>query len=345
MNDGTIPAATTSGHAPSPPAAPAPASRGRRTWPVLAVAALIVIAAIGLVIRHAVSSPAAAPPAVHASLPSRAASYLGVYEPMAPSAYQQVAGFTRAAGQQPNVAGYFSGWAQPFADSFARQARAHGAVPLIQVDPTYASVKGIAAGAYDVYLRSYADSVRRFGHPVIIGFGHEMNAPWYSWGYRHVPARTFVAAWRHIVTLFRGQGADNVTWLWTINDSLRSTGPLTAWWPGAAYVTWVGIDGYFYRPSDTFTSVFGNTIRQVRSFSRKPVLLSETAVGPHAGQPGKIGSLFSGMRRYRTLGLVWFDEAQHGSIYQQDWRLEDSPAAEATFRRGVQNQLQLSGKG
>jgi mannan endo-1,4-beta-mannosidase len=253
-----------------------------------------------------------------------------------------VTGFTQAAGQQPNVAGYFSGWAQPFAGSFARQARAHGAVPLIQVDPTDASVTGISAGTYDFYLRSYADSVRKFGHPVIIGFGHEMNAPWYPWGYRHVPARAFVAAWRHIVTLFRGQGADNVTWLWTINDSLGSTGPITAWWPGAAYVTWVGIDGYFYRPSDTFTSVFGNTIREVRSFSRKPVLLSETAVGPHAGQPGKIGSLFSGMRRYRTLGLVWFDEAQHGGIYQQDWRLEDSPAAEATFRRGVQNQLQLS---
>ena len=103
MNDGTTQAATTSGHEPSPPAAPA--GQGRRTWPVLAVAVLVVVAAIGLVVRHAVSSPAAGPPAVHASLPSRTASYLGVYEPQAPSAYQQVAGFSQAAGQQPNVAG------------------------------------------------------------------------------------------------------------------------------------------------------------------------------------------------------------------------------------------------
>ena len=49
-------------------------------------------------------------------------------------------------------------------------------------------------------------SVRNFRHAVVIGFGHEMNAPWYSWGYRHVPAATFVAAWRHIVTLFRRSG-------------------------------------------------------------------------------------------------------------------------------------------
>ena len=26
-----------------------------------------------------------------------------------------------------------------------------------------------------------------------------------------------MAAWRHIVTVFRQQGADNVTWLWTVN--------------------------------------------------------------------------------------------------------------------------------
>ena len=53
----------------------------------------------------------------------------------------------------------------------------------MQIDPTFASVSGIAAGDYDGYLRQYADSVADFGHPVVIGFGHEMNATWYSWGY------------------------------------------------------------------------------------------------------------------------------------------------------------------
>ncbi len=175
------------------------------------------------------------------------------------------------------------------------------------MDPTDASIQAIAAGDYDGYLRSFADSVRDFGQPVVIGFGHEMNATWYSWGYGHVPPRVFVAAWRHIVTLFRSQGADNVTWLWTIQADEGGTGPIRSWWPGAAYVTWVGIDGYYYHPSDTFASVFGQTIAQVRAFTRKPVLLSETAVGPQAGQAAKIGNLFAGMRQYQTLGLVWFD--------------------------------------
>ena len=88
-------------------------------------------------------------------------------------------------------------------------------------------------------------------------------------------------------------------------------------------------------PSDTFASVFGLTIAQVRVFTDKPILLSETAVGPAAGQFAKIGNLFDGMRRYKTLGLVWFDIPQHEGIFHQDWRIEGRPAAEAAFRRGI----------
>jgi mannan endo-1,4-beta-mannosidase len=274
-------------------------------------------------------------PAVHASLAPSLASYLGVYEDGAPPAYQPITGFADTVGRKPNIGAYFSGWAQPFEASFARQLQAHGIIPFVQIDPTFASVAAIAAGDYDGYLRSYADSVRDFGHAVIIGFGHEMNAPWYSWGYGHVPATTFTAAWRHIVTLFRSQGADNVTWLWTINQDRSNTGPILSWWPGGQYVTWVGIDGYYFRPGDTFSDVFGGTIGQVRQFTGKPILLSETAVGPDAGQFVKIGNLFEGMRAYKTLGLVWFDKDQHQGIYHQDWRIEGDPSAVAAFRLGL----------
>ena len=271
------------------------------------------------------------PPVVHASLPHRSASYLGVYEKGTPPSYDAVADFTNATGKQPNLVGYFSGWAEPFAASFADKLHSHGATPFVQIDPTLASVAGIAAGDYDPYLQSYADSVREFGHQVVIGFGHEMNAPLYSWGYGNLPPGTFVAAWRHIITLFRGQGADNVTWLWTINADRPGTGPIRSWWPGEQYVSWVGIDGYYYRSSDTFATVFGTTIDQVRKLTKKPVLLSETAVGPRAGQIAKIANLFAGMRQYKTLGLVWFDKTQDRGIYHQDWHIEDNFAAETEF--------------
>jgi beta-mannanase len=152
-----------------------------------------------------------------------------------------------------------------------------------------------------------------------------------------VKPQTFTAAWRHIVTLFRGRGAGNVTWLWTLQADRPGTGPISAWWPGARYVSWVGIDGYYYRPTDTFASVFGGTIAEVRKLTSQPVLLSETAVGPRAGQFAKINDLFRGIQQSDALGVVWFDKAQDNGIYHQDWRIEDNPGAAASFQLGVSN--------
>ncbi|HEY7145749.1 MAG TPA: glycosyl hydrolase [Streptosporangiaceae bacterium] len=302
---------------------------------VLLVAVIIATASVVFAVTRLASSAPTSPPVAHATLPPSEASYLGVFATGSPPAYDPVASFTQAAGRQPNLVGYYSGWAEPFATSFAVKLSSHGITPFVQIDPTFASVPAIASGDYDGYLKSYAQSVRGFRHPVVIGFGHEMNARNYSWGYGHVSPKTFVRAWRHIVTLFRQEGAQNVTWLWTINQDRPGTGPVADWWPGKSYVTWIGIDGYYYHRTDTFTSVFGATINQVRAFTRKPILLSETAVGPEANQFVGIGNLFQGMRKYDTLGLVWFDKAQHDGIYHQDWRLEDNATAEAAFRLGV----------
>jgi hypothetical protein len=293
-----------------------------------------VVAAVAYAIIRLAPSPSG-PAAAHASLPTSLASYLGVYEHGPPQDYQPVTDFARAAGRQPNLVGYYSGWPERFATKFAETVRSHGGVTILQMDPTNIAVAAIAAGGYDPYQRSVADSVRDFGGPVVIGFGHEMNATWYSWGYGNVSPRVFVDAWRHVVTVFRGQGADNVTWLWTLQADQPGTGPIKSWWPGAGYVTWVGIDGYYFRPSDTFASVFGKTIAGVRRFTGKPVLLSETAVGPLAGQSAKIPGLFAGVHQYHTLGLVWFDIAQDAGLYHQDWRIEDSPPAESAFRLGA----------
>jgi len=41
------------------------------------------------------------------------------------------------------------------------------------------------------------------------------------------------------------------------------------------------------------------------------------------------------MRRYKTLGLVWFDITQNDGILHQDWRIENSQQAQAAFRLGV----------
>ena len=197
------------------------------------------------------------------------------------------------------------------------------------------TLASIAAGRSDAYLRSYADAVIAFGHPVILSFAHEMNGTWYSWGDGHTSPATFVAAWRHVVQVFRAAGAANVTWLWTVNSINGASSALRQWWPGAAWVNWTGIDGYYFRPTDTFGSVFGTTIAAIRVISSAPLLIAETAVGTTTDRETQIGALFAGVRAERLAGVVWFDKAQHAGLYHQDWRLEDDADALAAFSAAV----------
>jgi hypothetical protein len=269
-------------------------------------------------------------PAAQAQLPTAPARYLGVYEPGAPRKMSDIARFTSEIGRQPNLLLYYSTWGQPFAQGFAQQALAEGAGLVVQLDPGATPVAAIAAGRYDAYLRSFALQVRHFGHPLVMGFAREMNGRWYPWGWGHVSPRTWVAAWRRVVTVFRHAGARNVTWQWTVNDITGGVADPRRWWPGSGYVTWVGIDGYYYHRWDTFDSVFGTTLQVVRRFADKPILLSEVSMAPGTDPAQHMPALFAALRSRHLLGLEWFDAPA-----RRDWRLENDPPALAAFRAQV----------
>jgi hypothetical protein len=291
---------------------------------IAAGVALIVLAVIGRLVFGAYA-PKVAKPA--------AGGYLGVAEAGETNSYQPVNDFAASVGRQPDIVLYYSSWKESFQARFAAEVHAHGATPFVQIDPGSTSLATIAAGHDDTYLRSYAGQVKAYGHPVIIGFAAEMNGNWDPWGYQHTSPAVFIAAWRHVVTLFRQQSATNVIWLWTVNVTEQGTGPVQDWWPGASYVTWVGIDGYYYLRSYTFDDAFLPTIAEVRIFTGRPIILSEIGIGQVAGQAAKIPDLFAGVQANHLLGLVWFDQTQADGVYHQDWRLEPNSAGLATFRR------------
>jgi mannan endo-1,4-beta-mannosidase len=293
---------------------------------------LIILTCVVVAISVAVTILFAQPWAT-GSVPARSLPYLGIHEPDTPGSYYDIDQFAQAIGRQPNLVSYYSLWSEPFQTEFATSAEAHGAMTLVQLDPMIGSqdvsLASIAGGQYDTYLRSYATAVKNFRDDVILSFGHEMNGNWYSWGYQHTPPEVFVAAWQHIVRVFRSVGAENVIWLWTINvlNNSQATpipGP-SPWWPGSRYVTWVGIDGYYYNSSAVFSSLFGPTIVAVRALTHDPILIAETGAAVSAGQAAKVNDLFEGVRSYGLLGFVWFDENTQG----RDWRISSSQALSA----------------
>jgi mannan endo-1,4-beta-mannosidase len=260
---------------------------------------------------------------------------VGVYEQGFPGRPALIGTFATATGVQPRLTQYYSAWGERFWTSFADASRASGAVAVVQLQPTNVKLSTIVSGNWDAYLRAYADAVRSYGHSVILSFGHEMNGTWYSWASGHEKPAEFVAAWRHVVSVFRQQGAANVSWLWTITavSGPGGSGPwLGSWWPGDQWVSLVGIDGYYYHPSDTFSSVFEPVLEQVRSFTKTPVIISEVGIGPNSSRDSQISALFAGVKTDHIDAVIWFDSPQHDGIYHQDWQLEGHPAALSAFR-------------
>lgn len=268
------------------------------------------------------------------SAPAPEAPYFGVYEPQEGISYRPITSFGTAVGRQPNIVLYYDNIPEQFPAKLAAKIHAHGAIPLAQISPHRATMAAVARGRYDAYLRSYANAVRAYGHQIVISFAAEMNGDWDQWGWHHTSPTTWIHAWRHVVDLFRAQHADNVKWLWAVNLPSPTTGPFQNWWPGADYVSWVGIDGYYLAPTQTFNNSFQPMITAIRKLTSKPILLSETAISPTVGAR-KIPDLFAGIARNHLLGVVWFDQAQHAGPYHQDWRLEHNPAALAVMRRTI----------
>ncbi len=77
----------------------------------------------------------------------------------------------------------------------------------------------------------------------MIRFAHEMNGTWYPWS-GSATASTYVAAWRHIVSLFRADGVTNVQWVWSPNVQEGSKYPISPYFPGDEWIDYVGLDGY-----------------------------------------------------------------------------------------------------
>src|SRR5260221_2729127 len=144
------------------------------------------------------------------------------------------------------------------------------------------------------------------------------------------PAAQFVAPWRLIHRLFAAAHATNVIWVW--NPNVISAEPrldLSAYYPGDAYVGWVGVTGYFTAGGPgTFGGLYGPTMQEIRGFTAKPFIIAQTSVqtGPDAAAAPR--SLVSGGRqRPDVLGFVWFDYDKAGV----DWQPGSRPPAAAAI--------------
>jgi len=251
--------------------------------------------------------------------------------------------YSRAAGRPPLIAASYKQWRlSPFPPSELKPMWRDGAVPLVTWEPwTYREkpfpLRKVAAGRYDGYLRSAARAAARWRHPILLRFAHEMNGDWYPWGADRVTPHVYKAAWRHVVSIFRANGADNVRWVWTPYVDSQGRFPFAAFYPGDRWVDWVGLDGFNWggrRGWLSFGEIFSHSLHLLARLSSRPVMIAETGSSEIGGNKASwvrraLTRELPRMRRVQA--LVWFSRPFNGI----DMRVDSSQAALRALRRGA----------
>ena len=258
-----------------------------------------------------------------------AKKYLGVEINGAPDSLAPAEQFASWTGTKPDIIGQYLAWGTSFDTTAASNAWSYGALDFVVWEPWNTTLAKIASGASDAYIESFATAVRALNVPIAMSFGHEFNGNWYPWGTTGTTAADFVAAWQHIHKLFTAEGATNVIWIWDPNDiDAVPNVQLKQYYPGDAYVDWVGVTGYWTQDGpNTYGSLYLPTLEEIRDFTQKPFIIAETSVEAGSDQSASLTQLFDAVEQHSDiLGFVWYDFDKGG-----DWRIENRPSLLSQF--------------
>jgi glycosyl hydrolase family 26 len=285
---------------------------------------------------------------------------LGVFAPTlprkgrTPSDVAALASFNKAVGHRATLTVAYLNWGSPFPVKYVKDAANLGARTVLELEPRgkgVPSLARIAGGHGDKWLDGFAAAIASTKVPFALSFGPEMNGSWYAYG--SSTANDYIRAFRHVhdrllkdvgQKLTPAAASRLITFMWQPSAIHTSTPSPMPYWPGSHYVEMVGLDGYYYRSTDTFRIIFRHTIDLIRQKSpNTKIMIGETAVGPMTGhQPQGIKDLFTGIKSRHLSGLIWFNRNQMSipfpadkRIYHQDWRLQDHPNALQAFIAGL----------
>jgi hypothetical protein len=262
-------------------------------------------------------------------------------DPVGLNAYESVAGRPPAADMT------FQNWSEPlYYRSQKKALEGTSITPIITWDPQLSSGEGIqlsqiVAGAYDGYIIASAKLAVAWNGMLMIRFAHEMNLHGSPFGPNvngNSPSE-FIAAWRRVVTLFRQNGATNVEWVWSPNVDCSGQCPFSQFYPGNAYVDWVGLDGYNYGPSlgypwMSLLDVFQGSYKTITALTSKPLMIAETASAEAGGSKamwiiqGFLTDIPNSLPRVRA--VIWFNR-----VKETDWRVNSSATSLTAWKMVV----------
>jgi hypothetical protein len=248
---------------------------------------------------------------------------------------QAVEGLEQSLGRILDIDHNFYTWDEAFPTDTERWDLQQGRIPMISWNGKNVQTEDIAAGRYDDLIKQRAKATKALGQPVLIRWFWEMDGNKKA-AFAGTPEQ-YIAAWRHIVTTFRNQGADNVRWVWCPNASAFNDGAAQAFYPGDDFVDWTCADGYNWAPGragddyrsfrDIFAGFYGWAALQ-----KKPIMVGE--FGVQERNPGDKAQWITDAREAiksdfpRLKAVVYFN-----SNKDYDWSLTTSDSALEAFKQ------------
>ncbi len=272
---------------------------------------------------------------------------------------------------------FFTGWPSNKIPDFpltkCNDIVSHGSIPhitwMIYTSGTTYPLDAVINGSYDGYINGYADEVKNWGKPLFIRLGHEFNGDWYPYGGANNGGSTktgfgdpdkadgperFIAAYKHVVDLFRAEGATNVTWIWCPNNG---SSPNEAWnapenyYPGDDYVDWIGLDGYNFGLSQTwsawvdFWNVYNSIYQKFQNYN-KPMMIAEFASVELGGNKSEwIRQAYTVNLKYsfpKIKAVTWFHTRKNEGVVDTDWRINSSASSLSAYQNAIADPYYLS---
>ena len=187
----------------------------------------------------------------------------------------------------------FGPWAKAYVSRWQWDI-AGGRMPMISWSPRVgssgcATFADIVAGKYDSQLAEQSIQVKDLSGTVWLRLFFEPDMDAQLCANPTQSASLYVSAYRHIVNIFRSDGATNVRWVWAPGQSLYASGLLPLWYPGADVVDVVGEDTY---QATGAPKPFSADVCQIGPQMGKPFAITETGA-LSAEQPTWLGNVKS----------------------------------------------------
>jgi hypothetical protein len=235
---------------------------------------------------------------------------------------EAITGFEHAIGRRSDIVQNYYPWTEPFPSDLEPATLAAGGTPLISWNGTDTSA--VTSGGEDAMITERARAVAALHQPVFLRWFWEMD----NNKKRDMAGspEAYIAAWKHIRTIFREQGATNAAFVWCPTSIGFSTGRAQPYYPGDDQVDWVCADGYSLAPGTrSFAQVF-DSFYSWAAPHRKPIILAEFGVKGNDDESAAwlrdgFGSLQSRFPAIKA--VVYFDS----EIYS----LSDRPRSEAVL--------------